>query len=85
MNKRPINIIEDDFDRVAGIELERDFISGEGELICCFHKQPSVLFGQFYHLLGVKKGKRGWETQILKLKMGLSKIKRPQLLQEVLK
>jgi hypothetical protein len=72
MNKRPINIIEDDFDRVAGIELERSFISGEGELICYFHKQPPVLFGQFYHVAGGEERKERLENPNFEAKNGVS-------------
>jgi hypothetical protein len=31
---------------------------GEGELICCFHKRPPVLFGEFYHVAGDEGRKR---------------------------
>jgi len=58
VDKRPVNIVEDDFGRVVGIELKRGFVSGEGELIRCFHRQPPVLFAQFYHVAGGEERKR---------------------------
>jgi len=43
MDKRPIDIIEDDFSRVVGLELKGSLIGGEGELISCFHKIPPAI------------------------------------------
>ena len=40
MDKRPVDIIEDDFDRVVGLELKESLIGGKSELISCFHKIP---------------------------------------------
>jgi len=65
-----VDIVEDDFDRVVAIELERGFISGEGELICCFHKQPPVLFGQFYHAAGGEERKGRLETSNFEARNG---------------
>jgi len=50
-------LVEDDFNRVVGIKLERGFISVEGELISCSNKQPPVLFDQFYHEAGGEQSK----------------------------
>jgi len=58
VEKRSFNIIEDNVGRMVWIELERGFISGKSELICCFHKQPPVLFGQSYHVAGGEERKR---------------------------
>jgi hypothetical protein len=54
--------------------------------LCCFHKQPPVLFGQFYHVAGgeEKKGKGGWKAPILKLKKKFRKTKRSLLGREVI-
>ena len=40
MDKRPVDIIEDDFSRVVGFELQGSFVGGKGELIICFRKIP---------------------------------------------
>jgi len=45
MDKRPVDIIEDDFDRVVEPEFERSFIGGESELISCFHRFNFLLPG----------------------------------------
>ena len=70
VDKRPVDIVEDDFGRVVGIEPERGFISGEGELISCFHKQPPVLFGQFYPVAGGESRKRRLESPNSEAKNG---------------
>ncbi len=46
--------------KLRHIPMRDEDISGEGELICCFHKQLPALFGQFYHVAGGKK--RGKEA-----------------------
>lgn len=42
MDKRPIDIVEDNFSGVIGLELKGSLISGKGELISYFHKMPTV-------------------------------------------
>jgi hypothetical protein len=60
--KRPVYIAEDGSGRVVGIGPERGSISGEGEPIRCFHKQPPVLFRQFHHIAGGEKRKGRLES-----------------------
>jgi hypothetical protein len=72
VDKGSVDIVEDDFGRVAGIELERGFISGEGELICYFHKQPLALFGQSYHVAGGEERKERLEIPNFEAKNGVS-------------
>ena len=52
MDKRPTDIIEDDFSRVVGLEFKGSLVGGEGKLISYFHKTPPMLFGQFYQIAG---------------------------------
>ena len=70
MDKGPVDIVEDDFVRVVGIELERGFIRGEGELIGCFHKQPPVLLGQSYYVAGGEERKERLKSPNLEAKNG---------------
>jgi hypothetical protein len=39
VDKRPVDIVEDDFGRVIGIELEQGFISREGESTLIHHQK----------------------------------------------
>ena len=45
MNKRPVDIIEDDFDRVVGLDLKRSLIGGKSKLIGCSHRVTLLLYG----------------------------------------
>jgi len=45
MDKRPVDIIEDDFDRVVGLEFKGSLIGGKGKLISCFHRFNLLLPG----------------------------------------
>ncbi len=47
MDKRPIDIIEDDFNRVVGFELKGSFVSGKRELISCFQRFTSCYLVNF--------------------------------------
>ena len=58
MDERLVDIVEDGFSKVGGVEFERSLVSSEGNLMCCFHKQPPVLFGEFYHAVGGEGRKR---------------------------
>jgi hypothetical protein len=44
MNKRPIDILKDDFNRVIGLEFERGLIGSEGELVSCSHRKALLLY-----------------------------------------
>ena len=45
MDKRQVDIIEDDFSRVIWLELQGSLIGGKGELIICFHSFNLLLPG----------------------------------------
>jgi len=83
VDEGPVDIVEDDFGRVVGIELERGFISCEGGLICCFNKQPPVPFGEFHHVAGGEGTKGRLESPNFEAKTGFFKTKRPLLMKEV--
>ena len=42
MDKRPVDVFEDNSDKVVRINLQRSPIGGKGVLISCFHKIPSA-------------------------------------------
>jgi hypothetical protein len=44
MNKRPVDILKDDFNRVIGLEFERGFIGSESKLISCSHRNALLLY-----------------------------------------
>jgi hypothetical protein len=61
-DKRLVDIVEDGFSKVGGVEFERSLVSGEGELICCFQKQPPMLVGKFYHVAECEETRR-WKPK----------------------
>ncbi len=44
VDKGPVNIVEDDLNRVVRVKFERGFVSGKGEMVSCPNKRPPAIW-----------------------------------------